>query len=423
MTAAEFAGTRSTSPEGVTNRTVRTGLARLRTSGPMPSASATCSAAGDRPDPQILLRGKRSRSTSSTSLMPSWPSCTAAAAPAGPAPTMRISVSMEHTRGSEMWSRSQPSTGARKVSDSGSSNMLRSNPVPQTAERPVASPRRPRFVGELDTLIRARYPLVYLVSSEEGRVEELLRDIARGHGKSLIGWSAVRGLHRLDETRGVPLPGETEEPYAALQALRGLQEPALVVLKDLHAWLDDRRLVRALRELGQSLKSSYTTLILLAPVLQIPVELEKEIAVLDVPLPTFAELAELLRDIVGVVRKTGRITVDLRREEGEQLVKAALGLTLQEAENAFAKAIADDDRLDASDIQRVMDEKRQVIRKSGLLEYYPVDHALAAVGGLQNLKDWLHRRARAFTAEAHAFGLPEPRGLLLLGVQGCGKSL
>ena len=295
--------------------------------------------------------------------------------------------------------------------------------MPQTAERPVPPPRRPRFVGELDTLIRARYPLVYLVSSEEARVEELLRGIASGHGKSLIGWSAVRGLHRLDETRGVTLPDQTEEPYAALQALRGLQEPALVVLKDFHAWLDDRRLIRSLRELGQSLKSSYTTVLVLAPVLQLPVELEKEIAVLDVPLPTFAELAELLRDIVGVLRKAGRVTVDLKREEGEQLVKAALGLTLQEAENAFAKAIADDDRLDASDIQRVMDEKRQVIRKSGLLEYYPVDHALGGVGGLQSLKDWLHRRSRAFTAEARAFGLPEPRGLLLLGVQGCGKSL
>ena len=295
--------------------------------------------------------------------------------------------------------------------------------MPQTAERPVPPPRRPRFVGELDTLIRARYPLVYLVSSEEARVDDLLRGIAQGHGKSLIGWSAVRGLHRLDETRGVPLASATEEPLAALNALRGLQEPALVVLKDLHGWLEDRRLVRALRELGQSLKSSYTTLLLLSPVLQLPVELEKEMAVLDVPLPTFAELAELLRDIVGVLRKDGRITVDLKREEGEALVKAALGLTLQEAENAFAKAIAEDDRLDATDIQGVMDEKRQVIRKSGLLEYYPVDHALAAVGGLQNLKDWLHRRARAFSAEAHAFGLPEPRGLLLLGVQGCGKSL
>jgi len=292
-----------------------------------------------------------------------------------------------------------------------------------TAERPALPSRRPRFVGELDTLIRARYPLIYLVSSEEPRIVEFLRGIAQGHGKSLIGWSAIRGFHRLDATHGLPFPEGTEDPLVALRAVPAIQESALVVFNDLHAWLDDRRVVRALRELGQALKSSYTTVLILAPVLQLPVEVEKEIAVLDVPLPTFGELAELLRDIVGVVRKSGRVRVELKREEGEQLVKAALGLTLNEAENAFAKAIAENDRLDGSDIQRVMEEKRQVIRKSGLLEYYPVEHALGAVGGLQNLKDWLHRRARAFSAEARAFGLPEPRGLLLLGVQGCGKSL
>jgi SpoVK/Ycf46/Vps4 family AAA+-type ATPase len=291
------------------------------------------------------------------------------------------------------------------------------------AERPTAPSRRPRFVSELDTLIRARYTLIYLVSSEELRVEEFLRGIAHGHGKSLIGWSAIRGLHRLDGTRGLALPEGTEDPLLALRAIHGIQESALVVFKDLHAWLDDRRVVRALREVAQSLKSSYTTALVLAPVLQLPVELEKETAVLDVPLPTFGELAELLRDIVGVVRKSGRVSIELKREDGEQLVKAALGLTLNEAENAFAKAIAENDRLDATDIQRVMEEKRQVIRKSGLLEYYPVEHALGAVGGLENLKDWLHRRARAFGSDARAFGIPEPRGLLLLGVQGCGKSL
>jgi hypothetical protein len=247
--------------------------------------------------------------------------------------------------------------------------------VPQTAERPVASPRRPRFVGELDTLIRARYPLVYLVSSEEGRVEELLRaSPARTASRS----SVVRRarLHRLDETRGVALPAETEEPYAALQALRGCRN---------RRWSCSRTSTRGSTTAGSSARSASSASPeeqlhhrhRPRPVLQLPVELEKEIAVLDVPLPTFAELADLLRDIVGVLRKAGRVAVDLKREEGEQLIKAALGLTLQEAENAFAKAIADDDRLDASDIQRVMDEKRQVIRKSGLLEYYPVDHALA----------------------------------------------
>ena len=283
---------------------------------------------------------------------------------------------------------------------------------------------RPRFLTELDTLIRARHPLLWLVSSEEQRVEALLLGMAETHGKVLLGWSITKGLHRLGGARAQPPPGEgTEDPIAALQAVGAYGDPSLVVLKDLHPYLSEPRVVRALRELGHALKSTYTTVIVLAPVLQLPVELEKEMSVLDVPLPTFRDLAELLRDIVGVVRKGGRATVDLKREEAEQLVKAALGLTLNEAENAFAKAIAEDQRLDASDIQRVMEEKRQVIRKSGLLEYYPAEHDLQGVGGLENLKDWLGRRAAAFGSEARRFGLPEPKGLLLLGVQGCGKSL
>jgi SpoVK/Ycf46/Vps4 family AAA+-type ATPase len=283
---------------------------------------------------------------------------------------------------------------------------------------------RPRFLTELDTLIRARHPLLWLVSSEEQRVDALLENMAETHGKVLLGWSITKGLHRLGGARAQPPPGQgTEDPVAALQAISAYAEASLVVLKDFHPYLDEPRVVRALRELGHALKSTYTTVIVLAPVLQLPVELEKEMSVLDVPLPTFRDLAELLRDIVGVVRKGGRATVDLKREEAEQLVKAALGLTLQEAENAFAKAIAEDQRLDASDIQRVMEEKRQVIRKSGLLEYYPAEHDLQGVGGLENLKDWLGRRAAAFGEPARRFGLPEPKGLLLLGVQGCGKSL
>jgi len=283
---------------------------------------------------------------------------------------------------------------------------------------------RPRFLTELDTLIRARHPLLWLVSSEEQRVDALLEQMAETHGKVLLGWSVTKGLHRIGGARAQPPPGAgTEDPIAALQAISAYAEASLVVLKDFHPYLDEPKVVRALRELGHALKSTYTTVIVLSPVLQLPVELEKEMSVLDVPLPTFRDLAELLRDIVGVVRKGGRATVDLKREEAEQLVKAALGLTLHEAENAFAKAIAEDQRLDASDIQRVMEEKRQVIRKSGLLEYYPAEHDLQGVGGLENLKDWLGRRAAAFGEQARRFGLPEPKGLLLLGVQGCGKSL
>jgi SpoVK/Ycf46/Vps4 family AAA+-type ATPase len=295
---------------------------------------------------------------------------------------------------------------------------------PDRASSPPAAAARPRFLVELDTLIRARNPLLWLVSSEEQRVDGLLEEMAQTHGKVLLAWSITKGLHRLGGARAQPPPGEgTEDPIAALRAVGAYGEPSLVVLKDFHPYLAEPRVVRALRELGHALKSSYSTVIILAPVLQLPVELEKEMSVLDVPLPTFRDLAELLRDIIGVVRSGGRAVVDLKREEGEKLVKAALGLTLHEAENAFAKAIAEDERLDASDIQRVMEEKRQVIRKSGLLEYYPAEHDLYGVGGLENLKEWLSRRAAAFGEAARRFGLPEPKGLLLLGVQGCGKSL
>jgi hypothetical protein len=278
-------------------------------------------------------------------------------------------------------------------------------------------------VRELDTLIRARYPLIHLASWEEQRLDVILEDLARAHGKAFHSWSATQGLRRLHGARYVPPVDGTKDPVEALQAVQKLSEPSLVVLKDFHPFLNDPIVVRWIRELAQHLKTTYTTLVLLSPSLSIPIELEKEISVLDVPLPTFDDLKQLLTEIVQVLRKSNRTTIDLDRGQAEGLVKAALGLTLSEAENAFAKAIARDQRLDAADIPLILEEKRQVIRKSGLLEYYPVEEGLRQIGGLDNLKYWLGRRAPAFSVAARRFGLPEPKGLLLLGVQGCGKSL
>jgi ATP-dependent 26S proteasome regulatory subunit len=294
-------------------------------------------------------------------------------------------------------------------------------PAPDLLTNPFAS-QRPKFLTELDTLIRARYPLLYLVSWEELRVDTMLANLAQTHGKALYTWSVNRGLKR-QGGRSQPAVEGSQEPVAALAAIEKITEPALVVLKDFHPYLEQPQVVRALRELGFALKTTYTTVLLLSPVLTLPVELEKDISVLDVPLPTFRDLAQLLREIVGVIRQNKSAVVDLSKEQAELLVKAALGLTLSEAENAFAKAVADDGRLDASDIRLVMEEKRQVIRKSGLLEYYPVDAGMGAVGGLENLKGWLTHRQTSFGEAARKFGLPEPKGLLLLGVQGCGKSL
>ena len=283
--------------------------------------------------------------------------------------------------------------------------------------------RTPDIVRQIDLLVRARYPLLYLVSWEEQRVEGMLTRLAKSHGKELFTWSITRGLRRLSGGRApVPTPG-TEKPLAAFAAIAALSGPSIVVLKDLHPFLEDPEVVRGLRELAHQLKSTFTTAVLLSPVLKIAPELEKEITVIDVPLPTYEDLLQLLGEIVTFVRESNRATVDLERPRMEELVRAAQGLTLAEAENVFARAIADDGRLDASDIAMVLEEKQQIVRKSGLLEYFPVSRGLEQVGGLELLKEWLVRRRAAFGEPARRFGLPEPKGILLLGVQGCGKSL
>ncbi len=283
--------------------------------------------------------------------------------------------------------------------------------------------KTPDFVRQIDLLVRARYPLLYLVSWEEQRVLAMLLRLAKSHGKDLHTWSITRGLRKVGGGRAPVLAASTEKPLGAFAAIAQLQDPALVVLEDLHPFLEEPEVVRGLRELAHYLKSTFTTAVVLSPVLKIPPELEKEITVVDVPLPTFDELRHLLGEIVTVVRESGRASVDLERDRVDELVRAAQGLTLAEAENVFARAIADDGKLDASDIAMVLEEKQQVVRKSGLLEYFPVSEGLERVGGLELLKEWLVRRKAAFGEAARRFGLPEPKGILLLGVQGCGKSL
>jgi SpoVK/Ycf46/Vps4 family AAA+-type ATPase len=153
------------------------------------------------------------------------------------------------------------------------------------------------------------------------------------------------------------------------------------------------------------------------------VELEKEITVLNFPLPTRSDLLQLLEKIIEDLKQHRRVKIDLDDTDREKLLRAALGLTLSEAENVIAKTIVREQCLGPAAIREVFSEKQQIIRKSGLLEYYEASEDFEAVGGLANLKDWLSKRSIAFGEDARAFGLSVPRGVLLLGVQGCGKSL
>lgn len=275
---------------------------------------------------------------------------------------------------------------------------------------------------ELDIYIRARYALLWVVTFEEQRALQELEALAQEQRKPLFIWSTTVGLtnsatpQRADTTK--------RDPLALLTAILNEGEAGIWVLRDFHPFLRDHTVVRRLREAAFGLEASAKTIILLGPTLKIPPDLEKEITVVDFALPTAAQIDRRLEEIIANSGKSGAIQVSLDRRQRGRLVQACLGLTASEADNAIAKAIVQaNGRLDGDAIEAVTAEKQQIIRKSGLLEFYASEERLNDVGGLSILKEWLRKRVRAFSDEARAFGLPEPKGILLVGVQGCGKSL
>lgn len=283
------------------------------------------------------------------------------------------------------------------------------------------------FSSELETLIRARYPILYLVSSEEMRVQALVLDIAQKRQKKVFEWSCSTGI----VPAGTSIQSQklrnaaTKDPVVALDQVIEQVEPAIFLFKDFHPFLtrNNFTVTRKLKEIALHLKNSFKTILIVSPVLEIPTELEKEITVLNHPLPSREDLSALLDKIIAEVKQFKQVKLELDDAGRERLVQAALGLTLGEAENVFARIIVKAERLSGDDVGEVFSEKQQIIRKNGLLEYYATEESFTHVGGLAVLKDWLAKRAVAFTAEARAFGLAPPKGILLLGVQGCGKSL
>jgi ATP-dependent 26S proteasome regulatory subunit len=269
---------------------------------------------------------------------------------------------------------------------------------------------------ELETLIRARYPLIYVVSWEEKRVEDALRAIASRRAKRLFIWTVTQGLV-LSPTA---TDDRTREPRAALDAVMDSKDPAIFLLKDFHAFIADTDVTRRLRDLTYALKTSYKTLVIMGPTLRLPPELEKEVTVVDYALPSVGDLDQLLEGIIQSVKNNPQIDTVLDEDEREHLLEAALGLTANEAENVFARSLVEKR---CFDVDVILSEKEQIIRKSGILEYYRKQEGFGDVGGMDLLKDWMRKRTQAFSQKARDFGLPAPKGILLLGVQGCGKSL
>lgn len=276
------------------------------------------------------------------------------------------------------------------------------------------------LVKRLDLMIRARYSLLYVVGAEEEPIEAVIAQVALQvtPARRVLRWDLVRGWEDNGSGKGSVM--------AALDRIgkTAVEEYTIFVLRDLHPVLKypytekNAPVVRELRNLTRELKRSKKTIILTSGALELPEELKEEVTVIDFPLPNVQEIDSL---ISHVVEKPQQLQVSgLARE---QLVKACQGLSRARIGRVLAKALAAKQQINESDIDGVLEEKQQAIRQTGILEFFNSRESLKSVGGLENLKQWVKMRQDAFTDEARRYGIPNPKGVLLVGIQGTGKSL
>jgi len=261
--------------------------------------------------------------------------------------------------------------------------------------------------------IRAGYAGLYLVSHEEARVEAELKAVATELKHGLFAWSITEGL--IDTTKGTAR--DCQEPLEVLAAAGDLPENSILLLRDFHPFVDDANpvLVRKLKDVIREARTCGKTIALLGCRIALPPELEREITLIDFTLPGTEELGTVLRGIAQSAKLP-----EPKSEMISELIDAARGMTTTEAENAGALSVVETGGLHAPVIAR---EKAQAVKKNGLLELVDAQESLDSIGGLDVLKDWLLKRREAFTPRATKYGLPTPKGVLMLGIPGCGKSL
>ena len=290
----------------------------------------------------------------------------------------------------------------------------------------------------LADLCRARFPMIYLPTWEEERALKTIFHIGKDTtliktARDIFVWRITTGIERIEAEAEITTGGMTEKdttvPLKALEYVQNYVKPALLILLDFHVYFDSRKpeskVIRKVRDTVNMLKGGMVpkNVILLSPRLILPNELQKDITIVDFDLPDYQDIKQSLKRIINDNRGNTKIRFDLDESSSEELARAAQGLTLQEAENAFARAIVERGCLDKDSRDIIVEEKRQIIKKTGVLEYIQSDLNLDDVGGLGNLKKWLLKRNKSWQAQAAKYSLPAPKGVLITGVPGCGKSL
>ncbi len=268
----------------------------------------------------------------------------------------------------------------------------------------------------LDLLILASTPLLWIRSGEEERVEVLLRQAAkRLPPRRLTSWDFIEGLQGAPNSEGLG----ARQPMAVLQWLQKLttSSPTILLVKDFHRFCDDPGIARMLRNLSAHLRHQPHTVVLCSGPWTPPHDLDDALTILDLPLPQEIEIKTLLSNIAN---QSGS---PLSGDVLEELTHACSGLSEVRVRQVAARALAQRGQMGREDLAEVLEEKRQAVARSEVLEYCVTQATPADIGGLDALKNWLDQRHQAFSDDARIFGLPLPRGVLLVGPQGTGKSL
>jgi SpoVK/Ycf46/Vps4 family AAA+-type ATPase len=273
-----------------------------------------------------------------------------------------------------------------------------------------------KFNDELALFLKARYPIIYINTIEEDRVEYIIRkNIKTNLNRSIYSWDFVDGYTNNPNNEGFA----KRNPLQALELVERLnaETPALFILKDFNRFLTDLSISRKLRNISRILKLQPKTIIIIGSDLTIPKELQDLLTVLQFELPLETEISQELDRLVN------SLNIKIDSQLFENLTRACQGLSLERIRRVLSKIIATYKTIDNNSIAILLSEKKQIISQTEILEYTSVDEKITNLGGLDNLKDWLRKRRTAFGLQASNYGLPTPRGLLLVGIQGTGKSL
>jgi ATP-dependent 26S proteasome regulatory subunit len=278
---------------------------------------------------------------------------------------------------------------------------------------------KPNKHDELRLLVNSRHPIITVETPEEERFEQMLLEVATELSVPLFEWSVTTGLAKF---HGAAIYN-TEPPEQALANIALIQGNGIFLLKDFARYCDNDRICRRLRDLAEKFRTARRAIVISAATLELPEEVASEAASFQLGLPRAEELLPGVKSVLAELNREQRIVVSLDAAGIGQVARNLAGLSQEEAMRTLRLCVLTRGRADAGLLDDVLDAKRQALRSDGLIESVRRDASFGDVAGLKRLREWIAKRKSALTPEGQRFGLVPPKGILIMGVQGCGKSL